>query len=957
MTHKASKPSSAVIMANPVSKAESDRRLRPVLDNLSEHNSKQALKHVNQALQKRPGWPAARALRACVYLQMKKLKQASEEITQLREDMSSGRVPIDEDVASKIHYYYQEVRNEGGTGEVYEQAWKSDVSNFDLAELAFCFYIRGNAFMCAQKLAIKLHRMASSNTEKYGIWAAAAIWLEVVYRSRDLEVPASSPDERILKLACRIMDKALDIPVTPSAEAARFATRLYRDATEHEKARKLISHRRLVMDEAEILHIRAELQTSDDLRMKDYSCLLSDHDRDDWGHWLKYLDCVEKISCCIEEAKSFIDTFVHREIEESRPKRSPFLVQMELLYRTKEIEALTNAMSDYFARFGARTVCAHDLRPYMMLLSETEGVEKVMGRIISIGKEKGFPYHLTASWLGLWFGHLSQSPAELSQRHQHHLFDNLESTDRQNGDDYILLAAHKLLPMTENDSRSRYSDVFPILQCIVVLEAGLTRSPHNFHFKLLLIRLYSEIGAMERVAEIWFSLDIKHVQMSTLTHIVLKPFFETGHHDPLQKIFEAVEALWRECDLEIQQCVTKAFQIGSVNAATEFVLFRQRLERSAVLIESLLLEAQVGLISAGGEAAGVQRARDRLTFIPRFTLASLHSKRIVDSDDNRCFQFWDTQSYDPNVRLTDATTESGDEGRSCAPLRKATMISDLKGLLHLMQVIDQDYDLESQSVEDFAIPSSNGYVSHDAEALSVLRERIGSNLRRAKISLLSYTSGSALREDDNLASGLDSESILLESTELIKRMHDEVEEALRDTQVTETLRGTISPDQLRKCCKISFEILLIVSIAISSFSVELMKGKRRRKRGTAKASKSKSTACFDNVQKAVLEYKRGVLSACSSMQEWITASLDQDADWLGEICDNEETLSEALEFLPDVIHPINLADGSKQARGPVTRSAFCHDILEHIRSSHMASCTRLLETLSGVTRRLKLVDM
>ncbi|KAI0564956.1 N-acetyltransferase B complex (NatB) non catalytic subunit [Gracilaria domingensis] len=944
-------------MANPVSKAESDRRLRPVLDDLSEHNSKQALKHVNQALQKRPGWPAARALRACVYLQMKKLKQAKEEISKLREDLSSGRVPIDEDVAAKIQYYYQEIGNEGGTGEVYEQAWKSEVSNVDLAEMAFCYYVRGNAFTSAQKLATKLHRMTSSNTEKYGLWAAAAIWLDVVYRSRDVEGPTSSPDERILKLACRIMDKALNIPVTPSAEATRFATRLYRDNMEHEKAKKLISQRRLVMDEAEVLHIRADLQPSDDLRMKDYCSLLSNHDRDDWGHWLKYLDCVEKVGLGTDDAQNFIDVFVQRELKEDRPKRSPFLAQLELLYRTEEIQALSIAVSDYFSRFGAKTVCAHDLRPYLMLLSKTPEFEKVMDRILVMGNKQGFPFQLTASWLGLWFDRLSQSPAELMQYYQDHLSDNLESTDRQSGDDYILLVAHKLLPTTGSCPHDRYSNVFAVLQSIVVIEVGLTRSPHNFHFKLLLIHLYSEIGAMERVTELWLSLEVKHIQMSTLAHIVLKPFFETGHHDSLRKIFEAMEILWRECDLELPQCVTKAFQVGSVNAAVEFILFRQRLERSAVLIESMLLEAQVALIRAEGEASGIENARHCLTFVPRFTPASLQSKRIVDNDDNRCFKFWDLHNYDPAVRLNDLTVEEEEQGRSCTQVRKATIISDLQGLLHLMQVIGQEDDFESDNMEAPSKPSSNGHASRDPEIISALRERIASNLRRSKMLLISYTSGSSSHEDENPSNGLDSERILSESMELIKAMRNEVQDALKDTENSVALKGTMSPGQLRRCCKISFEILLIVSIAISSFSVELMKGKRRRKRGSTKASKFKSTVCFDNVQKAILEYKRGVLSSCSLIQEWITGSLDQDADWLGVVCESEETLSESLTFLPEMIHPINLPDGSKQARGSIGRSAFCHDVLEQIRSSHMASCTRLLETLSGVTRRLKLVDL
>lgn len=957
MTGKSLKSSPSVVMKTPVSRAESDRRLRPVLDNLSEHNTKQAFKLVQQALHKRPGWPAARALRACVYLQMRNVKQAEDEIASLRNDLDAGLVPVDEDVAEKLQYYYRETGNEAATGQVYELVWNGDTSQFQFAEAAYCYYIRGYDFTRAQKLATKLHRRTSSNTEKYGLWAAAAIWLNVVYRNRDLEANQLSHDDRMLTLASRMLEKSLDMTITPSAETTRFAVRVHKDASEHEKALRLISHRRLVMDEAEVLHIKSGLQTSCDQRKQDYCALLSDHDCDDWGHWLSLLDCVEIGEAGKDETKAFIDRLVQVQSDGRVPKRAPFLAQMEFFYRHGETEALGEAISAYFSLFGGKTVCAHDLRPYLTLMLDTPQFQKALDEIRSMGNDKGFPYHLTASLLCLWFSELKLSPVELMEFYNESLSDTLESTDRQDGDDYLILITHRLLPVLDNELGDRYANKFAVLQSVAVLETGLTRSPHNFHFKLLLIRLYIELGAMERVAQLWESLEIKHIQMSTLTHLVLTPLFETGHHEALQKVFEGMETLWRECDLEIPQCITKALDFGSINAAVEFVLFRQRLERSAVLIEGVLTKAQFALVQSGGDAAGLDLARDCLSFFDRFTPGTLDSKRIIDSDDKRCFQFWDLETFDPGMRLSDKTNECHDQGVTCQTKRKSTMISDFKSLKSLMQVLSGESIVEASSSACNDQAPLNGHGRNGIGHLSILRQRIVDNLQNVKRFLVLFSSGTLLNDIGGGPKNLDPVDILSVAKQVVEDVHHEVAGTVKEPKHSEGLKGAMTPAQLRKCCRISFEILLLASLGIASFSAELMRGKNRRKRGSTKSLKFNSAECFSSIREAVLVHKDGVLSACSLIQEWISSCLDQGADWLDGICDGDHMLSASVSYLPRTIHPICLSDGSKHKEGPIDRSVFCHHILERTRSSHMATCTRLLETLSGITRTLKLVDV
>lgn len=59
-----------------------------------------------------------------------------------------------------------------------------------------------------------------------------------------------------------------------------------------------------------------------------------------------------------------------------------------------------------------------------------------------------------------------------------------------------------------------------VWQCLTLLEEGLSHSPSNAQFKLLLIRIYCRLGAFEPVGELYSSLDAKHIQHDTIGWVV-----------------------------------------------------------------------------------------------------------------------------------------------------------------------------------------------------------------------------------------------------------------------------------------------------------------------------------------------------------------------------------------------------------------------------------------------------
>lgn len=947
-------------ITTPVSEAESDRRLRPVLDALYLRNTKQALKLVQQALQKRPGWPAARALRACVFLQTERWNDAEQDILDLRADLDAGRVPIDEDAARKINIYYQELRQENIAAEVYEQAWRAEYANLRLAETAFCLYIRGSAFAEAQKLATKLHRYASSKTQKYALWATAALYLSIVSKTRMMK-EAESPDRRILKLLCAMISKALAATTTPSAETVRFATRVYKEAGEFDAAAKLISNPRLVMDAAEVLQLKSELQ-SGEVDVEDSIKYLLNHDPDDWQHWLRYIDYIEKNGQGKEDAYSLIEKVQLANDKQKVQKRGPLLAKLEVLYRFENYEDLADSAVEYFSIFGTKSICAHDLRPYLCFKSESDELDVIFARCSDIAKEKGQGFHLTLSWLRLWFNRLHDTPEDLYRCFTSQLSDQLEATDRQSGDEYLLLAALKLLPTSADSQATRYGDSRMVLRSIAILESGLCYSPCNFHFKLLLMHLYIEAGAIERVEKLWESLEVKHVQISTLTHLVLRPFFETGHHFPLHTLLDNIASLWNECDKEIPECISKAFQEGSLNAAVEFVLFRIRLERSAILAEAAAIEAQFHLASVGGDTIGVGRALNYLTRSPRFPLKDLSSMQLINNDDDKCLRFWLEEAYNPDIRLT-GISEENEEGRACSYLRKAMIGTDLQSLQMMLRLSSPKVVGSGENIaKDCIAAHTNGSSDRDETeqySLLGLRLDIANNLQ--DLQEIIEESGTAQGQRDESMGSTDTAEILTRSKQLSQRIIDKVDDAVGGSSDSNAEPRIMTPQALRCCGRVCFDTLLITSVAVASFGVGLARYRRRLKKLNAKAgdqASSRNMGDFDNVRQAVLSYRDGILLCCTRIQEWVTACLESGVDWPSSIFSaDEDSFAKTMSFLSANLPRRNLSDASKKQEEAVSREDLCGEIIENIISSHSLTCSIMLETLGSITSKMKLADL
>ncbi len=86
-------------------------------------------------------------------------------------------------------------------------------------------------------------------------------------------------------------------------------------------------------------------------------------------------------------------------------------------------------------------------------------------------------------------------------------------TDRRPEDDLVVLVAHIHIDCYRQTDNPIY-----IYHSIILLERALSTSKFNFQFKLLLIRLYTLVGAFKRVIEIYDTLEIKQILHDTMRY-------------------------------------------------------------------------------------------------------------------------------------------------------------------------------------------------------------------------------------------------------------------------------------------------------------------------------------------------------------------------------------------------------------------------------------------------------
>uniref|UniRef100_A0A8C7H830 N-alpha-acetyltransferase 25, NatB auxiliary subunit n=1 Tax=Oncorhynchus kisutch TaxID=8019 RepID=A0A8C7H830_ONCKI len=585
-----------------------DRRLRPIYDYLDNGNNKMAIQQADKLLKKHKDLHCAKVLKAIGLQRTGKQDEAfslAQEVATLE--------PTDDNSLQALTILYREMHHPELVTKLYEAAVKKVPLSEEYHSHLFMAYARVGEYK-------KMQQAISAQDEKL----AQTMFLPLAERMVEKMVKEEKIEaEAEVQLYFMILERlgkcveALDVVRGPLGE-------------------KLTSELRSRENKCMMMYQR--LQLWPECNALSYKLLLKNPD--DWQFYLSYFDslfhlmdkswsqpeegehCVEgPVQTTVTEAVKFVvDRMEEQDKKESRPLRGPYLACLELIHRLrqrgcpdeKELGDPLELMVQFFGKFGDKPCCITDLKIYLHLLppEQRSQFKKRLGELVPLGEagEDGFGFpgdtkalqrHLCVCQLSRALGlqHALDTEGKLRlitelKAHYHHGLQFGKSclkTELQFSDMYCLMAAHVYV-----DLWTETGDENMLWQCLGVLEEGLSFSPSNAQFKLLLLLLFCRLGAFQPVVDLYSSLDAKHVQHDTIGYLLTRYAGSLGQFAAASQSCNFSLRFFHSNQKDTSEYIIQAYKYGAFEKIPEFIAFRTRLNQSLhfaqVRTERMLLD-------------------------------------------------------------------------------------------------------------------------------------------------------------------------------------------------------------------------------------------------------------------------------------------------------------------------------------------------------------------------------
>lgn len=155
----------------------------------------------------------------------------------------------------------------------------------------------------------------------------------------------------------------------------------------------------------------------------------------------------------------------------------------------------------------------------------------------------------------------------------------LDERERQYGDDFLVIAVHYLIDLYMRNRKSKTS----LWNSLLILEYGLKRSKFNFLFKLMLVRIYYELGVFKRGLEIADTLEVKQVQYDSVAYLFTDGMEYFGDSSPdfrVSAVLKEAGLIYDRNLIETPDMVVQAFKYGTYSKIPEFVAFGHQINKS-----------------------------------------------------------------------------------------------------------------------------------------------------------------------------------------------------------------------------------------------------------------------------------------------------------------------------------------------------------------------------------------
>ncbi|KAM9329702.1 N-alpha-acetyltransferase 25, NatB auxiliary subunit [Gastrophryne carolinensis] len=608
-----------------------DRRLRPIYDYLDNGNNKMAIQQAEKLLKKHKDLHCAKVLKAIGLQRTGKQDEAfvlAQEVAALE--------PTDDNSLQALTILYREMHRPELVTKLYEAAVRKVPSSEEYHSHLFMAYARVGEYKKMQQAGMALYKIVPKNP--YYFWSVMSLIMQSI----------SAQDETLSKtmflpLAERMVEKMVkEDKIEAEAEVELYYMILerlgkYEEALEVIRGKlgeKLTSE--LQSRENKCMAMYKKLQKWPECNALSKRLLLQNPD--DWQFYLSYFDSLlhlvdepwtppedgpmsteGDLHYTIEQAVRFVEDQIEGDSKNPRPLRGPHLAKLELIKRLRrrgcndeyKLGEPENLMFEYFLKFGDKPCCFTDLKVFVDLLSSAQHstfINRLLGSLLPVSPAEGdaalpedikaLQRHLCVMQLGRLLGlhqkmervQKQEAVKEITIRYRHGLRfgKSCLKTELQFSDYYCLIGAHMLLDLWIN------GEDWAVWHALTLLEEGLCNSPSNAQFKLLLIRIFCNLGAFEPAMELYGSLDAKHIQHDTIGYLLTRFAGPLGQYNAASQACNAALRFFHSNQKDTSEYIIQAYKYGAFEKIPEFIAFRNRLNNSLhfaqVRIERMLLD-------------------------------------------------------------------------------------------------------------------------------------------------------------------------------------------------------------------------------------------------------------------------------------------------------------------------------------------------------------------------------
>ncbi|EOA12899.1 hypothetical protein CARUB_v10025873mg [Capsella rubella] len=469
--------------------------------------------------------------------------------------------------------------------------------------------------------------------ERFLLWAVCSIQLQVL---------CDKSGEKLLLLAESLLKKHIASHSMHEPEALMVYISLLEQQSKYNDALEVLTGDlgSLLMIEVDKLRIQGRLLA----RANDYSAAVDvckkilELSPDDWECFLHYLGCLLEDDSIwkhfdnvdqIHPTKHIECKFSHltEEMFDSRISsasdlvlklqkdtensnlRGPYLAELEiekrkLLFGKKNEHKLLESLLQYFLKFGHLACCASDIEAYLHVLSPDKKAEfvgklvknsdsfsasptKVLGQTTTVLKVQ----ELTGNIFELHVDEIEASAVKLAKLYCQNLSlsKDLDPQESMFGEELLSLISNMLVQLYW-----RTRDFGYLAEAIMVLELGLTIRGHVWQYKILLLHIYSYVGALPLAFEWYKALDVKNILTETVSHHILRQMLESPMWVDLSSLLKDYLKFMDDHLRESADLTFLAYRHRNYSKVIEFVLFKQRLQHSnqyqAARVEASVLQ-------------------------------------------------------------------------------------------------------------------------------------------------------------------------------------------------------------------------------------------------------------------------------------------------------------------------------------------------------------------------------